>query len=382
MADGTGSNQENEDKDQSGVAEPTRKNARKKIRPTYSCLQCHKRKVKVSIVPSYGCRNVLFQTDLLSLDVLVSFFTCFKLADIIYLEQCDRVKPCGACCLRGTPSECEYGNSKQDRHYIEQSTLIENLLQSCETLKQQLEDARKQANLPPVKQEDDSSTQLPHDLSSSDTRSSGKHEDSRALVHSGTQTETQSDDIPESLSPLRTSSGAVPIKAGMSIAQHGSGGTCNNKVVASNSVFLTRCIAQSPQNLLREKKNLSDPALARALMELFVERLIREFSPADASNFGGTIRLREAAEMRVFSPMLCNAFEAASLTFAGSRQQNRSLEMVGHARYIRMLRQLQNALYHPEKSQATDALVVVLLSTIIEVSLGQLDLSLNSSLFH
>lgn len=74
--------------------------------------------------------------------------------------------------------------------------------------------------------------------------------------------------------------------------------------------------------------------------------------------------------MRVFSPMLCNAFEAASLTFAGSRQQNRSLEMVGHARYIRVLGQLQSALYHPEKSQATDALTVVLLSTIIEVSLA------------
>lgn len=103
-------------------------------------------------------------------------------------------------------------------------------------------------------------------------------------------------------------------------------------------------------------------------MELFIERLIREFSPANASNFGGTIRLRQAAEMRVFSPMLCNAFEAASLTFAGSRQQNRSLEMAGHARYIRVLRQLQSALYHPDKSQATDALTVVLLSTIIEVS--------------
>lgn len=61
------------------------------------------------------------------------------------------MKPCGACCLRGTPSECEYGGSKQDRHYIEQSVLIENLMYSCETLKQQLEDVQREANIPPVK---------------------------------------------------------------------------------------------------------------------------------------------------------------------------------------------------------------------------------------
>lgn len=65
--------------------------------------------------------------------------------------QCDRVKPCSACCLRGTPSECEYGTSKQDRHFIHQSTLIENLLHSCRTLKQQLDEARRLANLPPIK---------------------------------------------------------------------------------------------------------------------------------------------------------------------------------------------------------------------------------------
>lgn len=72
--------------------------------------------------------------------------------------------------------------------------------------------------------------------------------------------------------------------------------------------------------------------------------------------------------MRVFSPMLCNAFEAASLTFTGNRQQNRSIEMAGHARYIRVLGQLQNAVYNPLRSQSTDVLTVVLLSTIIEVS--------------
>lgn len=63
------------------------------------------------------------------------------------------MKPCGACCLRGTPSECEYGGSKQDHHYIEQSAVIENLSQVCDSLKRELEETRRRANLPVIKQE-------------------------------------------------------------------------------------------------------------------------------------------------------------------------------------------------------------------------------------
>jgi hypothetical protein len=101
-------------------------------------------------------------------------------------------------------------------------------------------------------------------------------------------------------------------------------------------------------------------------MELFVERLVSNFSPRDQAKYGGTIALREASEMRVLSPILCTAFEAASLTFAGRRDGNRTIELAGHTRYSRMLRQLQNALNDPRASKSTEVLVVVLLSTIIE----------------
>ncbi|KAE8134745.1 hypothetical protein BDV38DRAFT_154478 [Aspergillus pseudotamarii] len=101
-------------------------------------------------------------------------------------------------------------------------------------------------------------------------------------------------------------------------------------------------------------------------MELFVDRLIRNFSPDDHRKYGGTIALREASEMRMISPMLCNAFEATALTFAGRRDGNRSVELAGHAKYIRTLRQLQAALYDAEGNKSTEVLVVVLLSTITE----------------
>lgn len=38
---------DDEKQDQSDPPIPAKKNAQKKIRPTYSCLNCHKRKVKV-----------------------------------------------------------------------------------------------------------------------------------------------------------------------------------------------------------------------------------------------------------------------------------------------------------------------------------------------
>ncbi|GMF70472.1 unnamed protein product [Aspergillus oryzae] len=127
----------------------------------------------------------------------------------------------------------------------------------------------------------------------------------------------------------------------------------------------------SPTSLSRQKAILNDPNLASTVMELFVDRLIRNFSPDDHRKYGGTIALREASEMRMISPMLCNAFEATALTFAGRRDGNRSVELAGHAKYVRTLRQLQAALYDADGNKSTEVLVVVLLSTITEVSYGR-----------
>ncbi|GIJ84814.1 hypothetical protein Asppvi_003665 [Aspergillus pseudoviridinutans] len=263
--------------------------ARKKTRPTYSCLNCHKRKVK-----------------------------------------CDRVKPCGACCLRGTPSECEYGTSRRDRHYIEQSALIENLMQTCEDLKKQLAEARALANLPPVKHEDPFSVSSPHDV------------------------ENTVDAEEESQNPEPQVSSLVKKSSGPS-----------DGLVSQNTSIPWKA-DQSSRSLSEDKRILTDPAVASSFVELFVERLIDNFSPQPASLYGGTIALREASGMRVLSPMLCTAFEAASLTFAGRREQIREVEAVGHARYVRVLRQLQNALNDPKQNKSTEVMVVVLLFTIIE----------------
>jgi hypothetical protein len=237
------------------------------------------------------------------------------------------VKPCGACCLRGTPSECEYGTSKRDRHYIEQSALIESLAQTCEDLKKQLAEARALANLPPIKHEDP----FPHDL--------------EKMVDA--EEEPQDPESQDS-SLIRKS-------------------TDPSDSLVSKHADIPQNTDQASRSLSEDKRILTDPAVASSFVELFVERLIDNFSPQPASIYGGTIALREASGMRVLSPMLCTAFEAASLTFAGKREQLREVEAAGHARYVRVLRQLQNALNDPKQNKSTEVMVVVLLFTIIEV---------------
>ncbi|GIK02031.1 hypothetical protein Aspvir_006074 [Aspergillus viridinutans] len=281
--------QSDQQKDVPASAATTKAGGRKKTRPTYSCLNCHKRKVK-----------------------------------------CDRVKPCGACCLRGTPSECEYGTSKRDRHFIQQSVLIENLMQTCEDLKKKLAEARALANLPPIKHEDPFSVSSPHDLE----RTMDADEESQ-------------DPEPQDSSLIKNS--ADPL-----------GG------LDSENTNIPWKTDQSSRSLFEDKRILTDPAVASSFVELFVERLIDNFSPQPASIYGGTIALREASGMRVLSPMLCTAFEAASLTFAGRREQMPEVEAAGHARYVRVLRQLQNALNDPKQNKSTEVMVVVLLFTIIE----------------
>ncbi|KAF7114464.1 hypothetical protein CNMCM5793_008768 [Aspergillus hiratsukae] len=276
----------------SASSAPAKAVARKKIRPTYSCLNCHKRKVK-----------------------------------------CDRVKPCSSCCLRGTPSECEYGTSKRDRHYIQQSVLIDNLMQTCENLKKQLAEARALANLPPIKHEDPFSVSSPNDLE-----------------------KTSVDEDEESQNSESRDSSFIKKLPGES----------DGLDSENDSKISSRKIGQSFRSLSEDKRILMDPALASSLVELFVERLIDNFSPQPASVYGGTIALREASRMRVMSPLLCTAFEAASLTFAGRFEQNRELEAAGQERYGRVLRKLQNALNDPNQNMSTEIMVVVLLFTIIE----------------
>lgn len=131
---------------------------------------------------------------------------------------------------------------------------------------------------------------------------------------------------------------------------------------------LSSVVHSSP--LIKENHVLAAPASANKLVDIFLERLVDDFSPGSAAARSGSVMgWRTAAEMRVFSPLLGRAFTAAALTLAGYREGNRSIQVAAQARYVRTLRSLQEALYHPTESRSTAVLIVVVLFTIIEVCL-------------
>ena len=96
-------------------------------------------------------------------------------------------------------------------------------------------------------------------------------------------------------------------------------------------------------------------------MDVFVERFL------DASCLSPHARiLRAVAEIRVFSPMISSALEAASLAFFGRSARDPRIEASGVRRYTLVLRTLQEALRDPERSRAVSTLVTVTLLLAFE----------------
>ncbi|OGM44965.1 hypothetical protein ABOM_007124 [Aspergillus bombycis] len=104
----------------------------KKRRPIYACLPCHKRRVKAStlIAPPPSC-SLLEEAE----GYLVTSFEETELTRL--LVQCDHLKPCTPCCLRGTPSQCEFTEEGSSAHML-QSDLIKSLTEECAYLESRL----------------------------------------------------------------------------------------------------------------------------------------------------------------------------------------------------------------------------------------------------
>lgn len=103
-------------------------------------------------------------------------------------------------------------------------------------------------------------------------------------------------------------------------------------------------------------------------VDVFVERFVDAFSPEVDIKSGRAGALRAAAGIRMFSPLISDAFEAVSVAFFGRSVQNKQIEASGFRLYPRVLRALQDALVDPEKSKAESTLVTVILLLAFEVS--------------
>lgn len=104
-------------------------------------------------------------------------------------------------------------------------------------------------------------------------------------------------------------------------------------------------------------------------MEVFVGELINAFAPDPSNIHGRVFDLRSAAEKRIFSPLLSSGFEATALIFVGQRDQSQKFVTAGNNRYQRALKLLQQSVNDPQQCRSTDALTMVVLLTIIEVSM-------------
>jgi hypothetical protein len=107
---------------------------------------------------------------------------------------------------------------------------------------------------------------------------------------------------------------------------------------------------------------------SKPTMDVFVERFIDAFSPEVNVKAGQAGSLRAAAGIRMFSPILSDAFEAVSVVFFGRSIQDKSIEGAGFRLYPRVLQSLQQALLDPERSKAESTLVTVVLLMAFEVS--------------
>ncbi|KAB8257371.1 hypothetical protein BDV32DRAFT_82732 [Aspergillus pseudonomiae] len=102
------------------------------------------------------------------------------------------------------------------------------------------------------------------------------------------------------------------------------------------------------------------------MLDVFIERFIDAFSPEVDIKSGQAGALRRAAEIRMFSPILMEAYEAVSVAFFGRSVQDPRIEKSGSPLYGRVLRNLQSALQDPERSKAESTLATVILLMAFE----------------
>lgn len=106
--------------------------------------------------------------------------------------------------------------------------------------------------------------------------------------------------------------------------------------------------------------------MQRPVVDVFVERFVDAFAPEVDVKSGRAGALRAAAGIRMFSPLISDAYEAVSVAFFGRSVQNKQIEASGFRLYPRVLRGLQDALNDPERCKAESTLVTVILLLAFE----------------
>lgn len=103
-------------------------------------------------------------------------------------------------------------------------------------------------------------------------------------------------------------------------------------------------------------------------MEGFLSRFVDDFSPQVDGNTTGTSQtVRSAAGIRMFSPVLSDAFKAVALTYFGHDVADQRIERTGSQIHVSVLRKLQEAIYNMQQTNSQGILLTVCLLMCFEV---------------
>ncbi|PYI15361.1 hypothetical protein BO99DRAFT_342762 [Aspergillus violaceofuscus CBS 115571] len=269
--------------------------------------------------------------------------------------KCDRVKPCHACCAHGYPSKCTYDTGPEDSlQPISQADEIRNLRNEIRQLTAQL-NARDQRN-----------------------RNRRRLAQLQGLVD--TIRSAPSEVVDGIISSIRTTNRVVTHASGIASGER----TEENAIVAiqrsrpaesdeeaEDNIYLPAGHRDGSRSSSEDSEDSSYGSICqmnttKPMLEVFIERFVDAFSPEVDAKAGHAGALRRAAEIRMFSPILMDAFQSVSVAFFGRSVQNKEVEAAGFSLYPRVLRSLQQALQDPERSKAESTLVTVILLMAFE----------------
>ncbi|KAL3448123.1 hypothetical protein BJX65DRAFT_317692 [Aspergillus insuetus] len=268
--------------------------------------------------------------------------------------KCDRVKPCHACCTHGYPSKCVYEVVPgEDFKPISQAEEIRNLRNEIKELTARINGGsnRPQRRLHQLQTLFETIRSAPEDVVE------------RLIAElRGPPRETTRQDAPVGLWDDTPEYGDHQ--------QSDSEGESGDAIEGDDlsSLVIRREFRRDPSESSDDSAygSISRMDTSKSMLDVFIERFVDAFSPEVDAKAGQAGAIRRAAEIRMFSPILTDAFQAVSHVFFGRSVQNKAIEATGFSFYPRVLRSLQEALLDPERSKAESTLATVILLMAFE----------------
>ncbi|RAK99949.1 Zn(II)2Cys6 transcription factor [Aspergillus ibericus CBS 121593] len=274
--------------------------------------------------------------------------------------KCDRVKPCHACCAHGYPSKCVYDNDPEDAlQPISQSDEIRNLREEIRELTATLNTREHRSRAP---------RRLAQLQSLVDVIRSAPPDTVNRLVAGIRRSRGKTNEVAISVGPANGSEleehHAVALRPSHS-------DDSDESLDPDDEIFSRSGLSNYSRSSSEDTEDSSYGSIChisstKPMLGVFIERFVDAFSPEVDVKAGQAGALRRAAEIRMFSPILEDAFESVSVAYFGRTVQDKNLEAAGFRLYPRVLRSLQQALQDPERSKAESTLVTVTLLMAFE----------------